>query len=57
MNNYILEWMSELINGLILIFIIINVSNTSCFNTFEWVVTTIGLGFSIFVKFIIRIEQ
>lgn len=51
-ENILLDWLAQLINSLILIFVLISALNTQCFGEFEWMITAIGLGFALFVKII-----
>lgn len=51
-ENILLDWLAQLINSLILIFILISAINTECFGVFEWGITAIGLAFALFVKII-----
>ena len=50
--NYLLDWISEIITGLVIIFVLINAVNTNCFQTIEWGLTLIALMFSLFVRII-----
>lgn len=51
-ENVLLDWLAQLINSLILIFVLISAINTECFGISEWGITSVGLGFALFVKIV-----
>ena len=42
----LLEWLSELITGLVIIFVLINGIKTSCFQPIDWALTASSLFFA-----------
>ena len=53
----LLDWMSEAIEGVVIIFILVSVMKTNCFQPLEWGLTITALSFSLFVKFIATITR
>jgi len=53
----LLEWLSELITGLVIIFVLINGIKTSCFQPIDWALTASSLFFALFVKIIANITK
>lgn len=47
--------LSELINYLILFYILANAFSTNCFNRLDWLLTSLALIFSYLIRYIIRI--
>lgn len=56
-TEYLLDWISNLINGLIIIFLLVSAINTACFKAFEWGLTLTALSFSVFVKIISNLTK
>jgi len=48
----LLEWLSDLITGLIIVFVLINAIKTDCFQTIDWALTAAALFFGLFVRVI-----
>jgi hypothetical protein len=55
--NPLLEWISELIDGLVILFILATVMNTNCFQPIEWSLTIIALSFGLFVKVVAGVTR
>ena len=55
--NPLLEWISEAITGLVIIFVLINAVNTNCFQPVDWGLTIVALSFSLFVRMIANITR
>lgn len=53
----LLNWMSEAITGLVIIFTLINALKTACFSSLEWGLTAVALLFALFVKIIADITE
>jgi len=50
MDKELLRWIGNVINFLILIYLILNVVNTACFNPPEILIATFGLMVSILIQ-------
>ena len=48
----LLNWMSDAITGLVVIFTLINAIKNGCFSSFDWALTAVSLLFALFVKMI-----
>ncbi len=53
----LLDWISEVITGLVIIFILINAINTNCFQPLDWGLTIMALSFGLFVKTISNLTK
>lgn len=54
--NALLEWLSELITGLVIIFVLINALRTNCFQPTDWILTAVALAFALFVHLVAKAE-
>ena len=52
-----LEWISEAIDGLIILVILLNALNTNCFQPMDWGLTITALSFSLFVKIVVNLTS
>jgi len=48
----LLNWMSELITGIVIVFTLINAIKSDCFSSLDWGLTAASLVFALFVKII-----
>lgn len=48
----VLEWLSDAIIGIVIIFVLFNALNTNCFQPLDWGLTAISLSFSMAVRII-----
>jgi len=48
----VLEWLSDVITGIVIIFVLFNALNTNCFQPLDWGLTVISLSFSLAVRVI-----
>ena len=53
----LLDWLSELITGLVIIFILVNAIKTNCFQPLDWGLTVTALLFGLFVKIIANLTK
>ncbi|MBU0457784.1 MAG: hypothetical protein ABH824_07775 [Nanoarchaeota archaeon] len=53
----LLEWMSDITTGLVILFVLVNAVNTNCFQPLDWGLTVIALSLSLFVRIIINITK
>lgn len=51
-TNALLEWLSQLITGLVIIYVLINALKTNCFQPNDWILTAAALFFALFVQVI-----
>ncbi len=56
-TNALLEWLSQLITGLVIIFVLINALKTNCFQPQDWILTALALFFALLVQFISKYTQ
>lgn len=52
-----LEIYTEIVNWMFIIYLIISVMGTNCFNIFQWTLTFIILGFSYFMRYVSKIQN
>ncbi len=55
--EYWLDWISDLITGLVILFILVSAINTACFKVLDWTLTLTALSFSVFVKIISNLTK
>ncbi len=55
--NLLLEWISDIITSLVIIFVLINAVNTNCFQSIDWGLTITALSFSMFVRVISNLTK
>ncbi|MDP2925529.1 MAG: hypothetical protein Q8N99_04100 [Nanoarchaeota archaeon] len=57
MNDEIINWLGNIINYLIFVFIFQKTINTNCFNNFDMALALFGLGASIIIQAIAVINN